>query len=434
MIRRYTRPEMGKIWSEEEKFRAWLKVEILACEAWAEKRKIPKTALREIKEKADFSIERMDELEKKLRHDVVAFTTNLAEHIGPASKYVHMGLTSSDVGDTAQNYLLSRAAKLLIADIKKVINALETQALAYRETMMMGRTHGVHAEPVTLGLKFLLWREEMRRNLARMKAARKAISVGKISGAVGTYAHTGDFLEKYVCKKLGLTPAPISTQVIQRDRHAEFMFAIASTGATIEKIALEVRNLQKSEVREVEEPFSKGQKGSSAMPHKRNPVTCEQLCGLARVLRGNLHVSLENVALWHERDISHSSVERVILPDSTTLLDYMLNKILWVVENMHIYPKRMKENMEITKGLLFSQKVMLALVDKGLTREEAYGIVQRNAMKTWKGTQTFRENLLSDKEFKKTISGQELRSLMDYKGFLKHVDAIYRHCDLKKGK
>lgn len=430
MIPRYTLPEMNALWSDQTKFEIWLEIELLVCEAWAEQGKVPRNVLETIRRKAKFSVKRIDELEQTLRHDVVAFTTNLAENIGPESRYVHLGLTSSDIVDTAQSVRMVRAADRLIADVEAVRSQLETMARTHKKTIMMGRTHGMHSEPVTFGLKCLLWHEEIKRNAVRMAQAKEAVRVGKISGAVGTYAHTGAEIERYVCKRLGLRAAAISTQIIQRDRYAEYLSAVAITGATVEKIALEIRNLQRTEIRELEEPFGKGQKGSSAMPHKRNPVLCEQLCGLARVLRANLMAALENVALWHERDISHSSVERVILPDSTILLDYMLNKLLFILTNMTINTERMRQNLEVTKGLLFSQRILLELVNKGLTREDAYAIVQRNAMKTWNEGQPFRDNLLADPECTKHLTAAELDSLMDYQSFLRYVDTIYDQCGL----
>ncbi len=430
MIPRYTLPEMNALWSDQTKFEIWLEIELLVCEAWAEQGKVPRDALQTVRRKAKFSVERIEELEQTLRHDVVAFTTNLAENIGPESRYVHLGLTSSDIVDTAQSVRMVRAADRLIADVEALRSQLETMARTHKNTIMMGRTHGMHSEPITFGLKCLLWHEEMKRNAARLGQGKAAVGVGKISGAVGAYAHTGVEIERYVCERLGLRPAPISTQIIQRDRYGEYLSAVAITGATIEKIALEIRNLQRTEIRELEEPFGKGQKGSSAMPHKRNPVLCEQLCGLARVLRANLMAALENVALWHERDISHSSVERVILPDSTILLDYMLNKLLFVLTNLTINTERMRQNLEVTKGLLFSQPILLELVNKGLTREDAYAIVQRNAMKTWTEGQPFRDNLLADPECTKHLTAAELDSLMDYQSFLRYVDTIYDQCGL----
>ncbi|MBN1867705.1 adenylosuccinate lyase [Candidatus Sumerlaeota bacterium] len=431
MIPRYSLPEMVELWSEQRKFQAWLDVEIAACEAWAERGAIPAEALAEIRSKAAFSVERIDEIEATVHHDVIAFTTNLAESIGPSSRFVHMGLTSSDVTDTAQSVRMVRAMELILEKADGLLGVLEKQARAHRETIMVGRTHGIHAEPIVLGLKFLLWLEEMRRNRRRLEQARETIRAGKISGAVGTYAHTGPEIERAVCRRLGLEPAPVSTQVLQRDRHAEYMAAIAIAGATIEKIATEIRGLQRTDVREVEEPFRKGQKGSSAMPHKRNPVGCENLAGLARLLRSNLIAALENVALWHERDISHSSVERVILPDSTTLLHYMLNRLTGILDGLHVYPDAMRANLDKTRGLLFSQKVLLELIEQGMTREDAYLIVQNAAMKTWEGAGTFRENLLAEPAVQGKVTPELLDRAMDYRAFLSHVDAIYRQCGVE---
>lgn len=431
MIKRYSRPEMIELWSEKSKFQAWLDVEIAACEAWAEQGKIPAAALQTIQDKAAFTVERIEEIEETVRHDVIAFTTNLAENIGPDSRYVHMGLTSSDVVDTAQNLRLVKAMDLILEKIEGLISVLAKQAKAYKDQVMVGRTHGIHAEPVTLGLKFLVWYQEMLRNRERLQQARETIRVGLISGAVGTFAHTGPEIEAFVCKKLGLEPAPISTQVIQRDRHAAYMAAIAVTAATIEKIATEIRSLQRTDIREVEEPFRKGQKGSSAMPHKRNPIGCENLTGLARVIRGNLVPALENVALWHERDISHSGAERVILADSTTLLHYMLNRLTNILDGIHVYPDAMQANLEKTRGLLFSQRSMLALVDKGLTREDAYAVVQDCAMRAWKGEGTLRENLEKEEAIQKHCDEAALDAIFDYGSFLNYVDAIYARCGLK---
>ncbi len=430
MINRYTLPEMKTLWSEETKFATWLEIEILACEAWAQLGKIPPEALAAIKQKAAFSVKRIEELEKDLRHDVIAFTTNIAEHVGPESRFIHMGLTSSDVVDTALASLLAKAGKIIMKSLGELIALLKEEALEHRGTLIVGRTHGIHAEPTVLGLKFLLWHEEMLRNRKRLEAAIESISVGKISGAVGTYAHTGTFVEQYVCDKLGLKPAPVSTQVVQRDRHAEFLSALAILGAGIEKIALEIRGLQRTEIREMEEPFGEKQKGSSAMPHKRNPVVCEQLCGLARLLRSNMLAALENIPLWHERDISHSSIERIILPDTTILAHYMLQKIIWILGELNIYPEAMMENLDKTRGLLFSQKIMLALVEKNLSREQAYAIVQKAAMKTWMEKTALRDNLLSDPGFAACMSPLELDAVMDHQSFLNHIDEIYRHCGL----
>jgi adenylosuccinate lyase len=426
MIERYTRTEMGALWSPESKFRRWLDVEIAVCEAWAAKRKIPKKSLRIIKERADFSIERIDEIEAKVRHDVIAFLTAVAENVGPDSRYIHMGLTSSDVTDTAQGLLLKKAASLIIKQARGLREALKEKAFQYRKTPCIGRSHGVHAEPMTFGLKFALWYEEMGRNLERLRNAQKTVSVGKLSGAVGTFSNISPEMEDGILKALGLRPEPLATQVVQRDRHAEYMSALAITAATVEKIAVEIRHLQRTEVREAEEPFRKGQKGSSAMPHKRNPVGCENLSGLARLVRSNAQAAYDNVALWHERDISHSSVERVIIPDSSILVDYMLHRLTGIVRDMHVYPARMKENMDRSFGLYNSQRVMLALVDKGMTREDAYEIVQRNAMKCWKQQKPFIDILKKDKAVRKNLSASEIKALFTLAPFLRHVDFLFR--------
>lgn len=427
MIARYSTPEMAQLWSDESKFQAWLDVEIAACEAWTEKGKIPADDMRAIRERAAFSVERIDKLEETLHHDVIAFTTNLAENIGPASRFVHLGLTSNDVVDTAQSLRLKRAGELVLAEIDRLIPILRERAIEHKYTLQTGRTHGVHGEPVTLGLKFLIWYREMIRNRERVAAAFADVSCAKISGAVGTFAHTGVWLEERVAELLNLEITPVSTQVLQRDRHAALVCALAVLGATIEKIAVEIRNLQKTEVREIEEPFGKGQKGSSAMPHKRNPVKCEQLTGLARILRGNVVPALDNVALWHERDISHSSAERVILPDSTTLAHYMLRLVTKVIEGLHIYPDVMLRNLDKTRGLLFSQKMLLALIDEGMTREDAYAIVQPAAMETWADeSSTFRDNLKANPLFPASITDAKLDEIMDYNSYLVHVDDIYQ--------
>ncbi len=433
MIERYTLPDMGQLWSEENKFRTWLEVEIRVCEALAKKNKIPQDVPSTIRKKATIDVDLIKKIEKKTRHDVVAFLRSIAEQVGPAARYVHRGLTSSDVVDTALSVLMVRAAKSLIKDVHEVENTLERLAIQYKHTTMIGRTHGIHAEPVTLGLKMLNWRQEMIRNRKRLEHAREAVAVGKISGAVGTYAHIDPSIESYACHQLGLNPAHISSQILQRDRHAEFLSAIAICGATVEKIATEIRNLQRTEIREIEEPFAEGQTGSSAMPHKRNPVSCEQLSGLSRILRANLSAAMENVALWHERDISHSSVERIIIPDSTILLDYMLQKLSYILSRLHIYPDRMKENMEITHGLIFSQLILLHLIDKGVNRDEAYEIVKRNAMECWKSRKPLRDHLLADKEAASYITAEELDDVMNYERFLSNIDHIYRSCGLTKG-
>jgi len=425
MIPRYTRPEMGKIWRDEARYRRWLDVELAACEAWAELGEIPEKALAVIRKRADFDVKRIDEIELEVKHDVIAFLTSVNEKVGREGRYIHKGLTSSDIVDTALSLGMREAADLIIRDIREIMVALKQQALRYKMTPVMGRSHGVHAEPMTFGLKFALWYEEMKRNLERMKRAREVVGVGKLSGAVGTFSNVPPKLEDKVLRKLKLKAEPVATQVVQRDRHAEFMSALAILGATIEKIAVEIRHLQRTEVREAEEPFSKGQKGSSAMPHKRNPVGCENLSGLARVVRGNLVSALENVALWHERDISHSSVERVIIPDTTILIDYMLGRMTRIVANLHVYPGRMKENMALSRNLHYSQKVMLALVDKGMTREDAYGLVQRNAMESWERAVDFRERLSHDREVSQRLSEKEMDRIFRLDPYLRHINALY---------
>lgn len=428
MIERYSTREMRDLWSEESKFRAWLEVEMAACEAWASLGKIPADDLWSIRQRAAIDVKRIDELERELHHDVIAFTTNLAENIGPASRFVHLGLTSTDVVDTAQALRLRQAGKLLIKELDELITKIKELALDKKELVMIGRTHGVHAEPVTLGLKFVVYYQEMLRNRRRLEMAVEEVAVGKISGAVGTYAHTGPELERRVCHKLGLESAPVSTQVLQRDRHAALLSAIAICGGSIEKIAVEIRNLQRTEIRELEEPFASGQKGSSAMPHKRNPVKCEQLTGLSRLLRGYAVAGMENQALWHERDISHSSAERVILADSTTLLHYMLRQMTKVLGGLHIYPDKMRQNLNRTRGLVFSQRIMLALVERGMSREDAYDVVQKAAMRTWENEfTTLRQNLVADDRFTQLMTGEELDQLMNYATFLRYLNSIYDH-------
>ena len=426
MIPRYTRREMGRLWDIEAKYQKWLDVEIAVCEAWAELGEIPKDDLREIKKRAQFDVKRIDEIEKVVKHDVIAFLTSVAQSLGPEARFIHKGLTSSDILDTALALLMRDASDLIMKDIRELMDVLKKQAHKYKDTPVMGRSHGVHAEPMTFGLKFALWFEDMTRNLGRMKRAKEVISVGKLSGAVGTFSNIPPIIEEKVCKKLGLRPEPVATQVVQRDRHAEYLTTLALIAASVEKIATEIRHLQRSEVLEVEEPFMAGQKGSSAMPHKRNPVGCENLSGLARLVRTNALAAIENVALWHERDISHSSVERVIIPDSTILVDYMLDRLKGILDGLHVYPKRMKENMGRSYGLFTSQRVMLALLDKGLDREQAYSIVQADAMKSWKEGTEFKKILLKDKEVKKYLTAQEISEIFDLGYYLKHVDYIFR--------
>lgn len=422
MIRRYSREVMRQIWEDENKFSIWLQIEILACEA----RKIPAKDLAAIKRRAKFDIQRICEIERTTNHDVIAFLTNVAENVGPASRHIHEGLTSSDVVDTALAVQMVQSVDILIDDVKNLREVVAKKAKKYKLTPMIGRTHGVHAEPITFGLKMALMYDEFGRALERLVLARDIIAVGKISGAVGTYAHMSPRVEAYVCKKLGLQPDRISTQIVQRDRHAEFMSALTLVGCSIDRWALEFRHLQRTEVLEAEEFFAAGQKGSSAMPHKRNPITCERLCGLARVLRGNAVAAMENVALWHERDISHSSVERIILPDSTTLLDYMLVTLTDVVDKLLVYPQRMKANLESSKGLIYSQAVLLALTKKGMTREKAYALVQRNAMKEWAGTRNFREFLLLDANVMRHLTRREVDALFDLNLHLREVDNIFK--------
>ncbi|NTU42202.1 MAG: adenylosuccinate lyase [Nitrospirales bacterium] len=426
MIPRYTRPEMGRLWEPENRFQKWLDVEIAACEAWAELGEIPQDALAVIKEKARFDINRIDEIERTVKHDVIAFLTSVSEFVGPESRFVHKALTSSDVVDTALSLLMKEAAEIIIADIKALMEVLKEKALLHKETPCMGRSHGVHAEPMTFGLKFALWYEDARRSLKRMEAAREVISVGKVSGAVGTFSNMPPVLEEKVCSKLGLTPEPVATQVVQRDRHAEYMSTLAIVAANIEKISVELRHLQRSEVREAEEPFTAGQKGSSAMPHKRNPVGYENLSGLARVVRSNALAAMEDIALWHERDISHSSVERVIVPDSTILVDYMLNRLTGMLRDMHIYPERMRENMNLSYGLYNSQHVMLALTEKGLSREDSYILVQRNAMESWRQKVLFKDLLKEDADITKHLTEKEIEDLFDLGYYLRNIDFIFK--------
>jgi len=426
MISRYTRPEMGKLWEPENRFQKWLDVELAACEAWHELGQIPGEALEVIRKKAGFDTARIDEIEKTVKHDVIAFLTSLSEFIGPESRFVHKGLTSSDVVDTALSLLMREAAEIIIADIRDLMEVLKEQAFRYKQTPCMGRSHGIHAEPMTFGLKFALWYEDAKRGLRRMQTAGEAISVGKFSGAVGTFSNVPTELEELVCARLGLRPEPIATQVVQRDRHAEYMTALALVAAGVEKIALELRHLQRTEVLEAEEPFTKGQKGSSAMPHKRNPVGSENLSGLARVVRSNALAALEDIALWHERDISHSSVERIIIPDSTILTDYMLNRMTGILRDLNVYPERMKANMEHSRGLHNSQRVMLTLTEKGMTREDAYALVQGNAMQSWQEGKDFMGQLLKDKDISKQLTEKEVREIFDMDYYLRNIDFIFK--------
>ena len=427
MIERYTLPRMGRIWEPENRFQTWLKIEIWAVEAWEQLGKVPHDAVEKIKKGARFDINRINEIELEVKHDVIAFLTAVSENLGEESHFLHMGLTSSDMLDTSLALLLVEASDILIHDVEKLMAALEQKAMQYKSAVMIGRSHGIHAEPVTFGLKMALWYAEMRRNLKRLRQARQTISVGKISGAVGTFANVPPEIEGYVCQKASLRPAAISTQVIQRDRHAEYFTTLAIVGASIEKMATEIRHLQRTEVLEVEESFTKGQKGSSAMPHKRNPVVSEQMCDLARILRANAMAALENVSLWHERDISHSSVERIIAPDSTILLDYMLTKMTQLIENLLVYPDRMQKNLALTGGLIFSQRVLLQLVAKGVLREDAYRMVQRNAMKVWQGEGegSFQDLLSRDPEVLQHLTHEELAECFDLSYHLKHIDTLF---------
>ncbi|HEY3175323.1 MAG TPA: adenylosuccinate lyase [Candidatus Polarisedimenticolia bacterium] len=425
MIDRYTLPAMGRIWDEENKLGCWLKVEIAACEAMAELGLIPVEAVEVIRRKAGFDLARVREIEQRVRHDVIAFLTAVGEKVGVESRYIHLGLTSSDVLDTATGLQMVEAADLLIGQVRALREVLARRAHEFRSTPMVGRTHGIHAEPTTFGLKLALWYDEMGRQLARLEAARETVRVGKISGAVGTFAHLSPRIEAEVCAKLGLRSAPISTQIIQRDIHAEFLYALATTGASLEKFAVEIRHLQRTEVREAEEPFAEGQKGSSAMPHKRNPVNCEQIAGLARLLRANLSAALENVALWHERDISHSSVERVILPDSAILLHYMLDRFTTIADGMRVYPDRMMANLDASRGLVYSGTLLLSVTRKGSTREAAYAAVQEAAMRCWETGEPYKDLVLKDKRITSLLSRGEIDEAFDLSHHLRHVDAIF---------
>ncbi len=435
MIPRYQREVMARLWSQEEKFRAWLLVEVLACEAWAKLGRIPQEALNAIKKKTEKflsegfgpeDVKRVEEIEKETRHDVIAFLTYMEEVIGPEGRWLHLGMTSSDMLDTAMAWLMKRAMEIIIEGAEELLEVLKENAFKYKDTLMVGRTHGIHAEPITFGLKFALWYEEMKRNLERLKKAKDSISYGKISGAVGTYAHLEPEVEEYVCERLGLKPAPISNQIIQRDRYAEYLCALAITASTIEKIATEIRHLQRTEVLEAEEPFGKGQKGSSAMPHKKNPILTENLCGLARLVRSHVIPALENVALWHERDISHSSVERVIVPDSTTLLDFMLHRLKRVLKGLVVHEENMKKNLELLRGLIFSQAILLALTERGLPRQKAYELVQRNALRVWENpSKNFKDAILSDEEILKHLPKEKIEELFDASYYLRHVSRIY---------
>ena len=426
MIERYTLPEMGKIWEDKFKYDTWLKIEILACEARSKMGEIPEADVDIIKKKANFEIKRILEIEETTKHDVIAFLTNVAEYVGPESRHIHYGMTSSDILDTTLSYQMKRAGELLLSRLNELKAALKKRALEHKNTICVGRSHGIHAEPTTMGLKFALWYEETKRNIKRLESALYEISVGQISGAVGTFEHLSPQVEEYVCEKMGLKPAPVTTQVIQRDRHAQFLTTLAIIGATLEKIAIEIRHLQRTEVLEAEEYFSKGQKGSSAMPHKRNPIVSERITGLSRVLRGNAMAAIEDVALWHERDISHSSVERIIVPDSCIALDYMLDLMIKLIANLIVYPEHMLKNMGITRGLIFSQTIMLKLVNNGVSREDAYKLVQTPAMEVWADeSKNLKDELLKSEDIKKYISPKELEEIFNNDKMLKNVDYIF---------
>jgi adenylosuccinate lyase len=426
LIPRYTRPELARIWSEENRFRSWLAVEIAATETLAEAGIVPAEAALIIREKANFKVERINAIEAEVRHDVIAFTTAVAEFVGPESRWFHYGLTSNDVVDTAQALLITQASKIITEDLEKLLAVLKRRAFEFKDTPMVGRTHGVHAEPITFGLKLANWYSEVQRDITRFKNAAEEMRVGKLSGAVGTFAHLTPELEEKICARIGLKAAAISSQVIQRDRHANYMATLAVIASTLDKIATEIRHLQRTEVREAEEFFSDKQKGSSAMPHKRNPVTCEQISGLARVVRSNAQAAFENVALWHERDISHSSVERIIIPDSTTLADYLLAKTANLVDTMFVYPDRMLKNLESTGGLVFSGQLLLDLVEHGVSREDAYRLVQQHAMRAWKEGLNFRELILADKQITDRVPKDQIEGAFALKRQLRNVDAIFK--------
>ena len=426
MIDRYALPKMKALWGLKHKYQTWLRIEILVLEALARHGWVPKRALSKVKSRAKVDVETIAEIERVVKHDVVAFLTAVSRSVGPEGRYLHWGLTSSDILDTSLAILMKEAAEIILDGLAHLLKVIGELADRHKETLMIGRSHGVHGEPITFGLKMAIWYEETKRNIQRMEEAKAVISVGKISGSMGTFAHLDPEVEAHVCSKCGLKPAPVSSQIIQRDRHAQYLTALAILASSIDKFATEIRHLQRTEVLEVEEPFSEGQKGSFSMPHKRNPIGCENLSGLARVVRANALAGLENIALWHERDISHSSVERIIIPDSTILVDFMLNRFIGILRNLQIYPERMRLNLGMTRGLIYSQKLLLALVEKGLSREKAYEAVQRNAMKAWRDGDSFEELAREDPLIRKALSLRELKSCFDPKYFLKHLDEIYK--------
>ncbi|MBC8311751.1 MAG: adenylosuccinate lyase [Candidatus Marinimicrobia bacterium] len=431
MIERYTTPDMGRIWSDQNKYATWQKVEITVTEVLSDMGVVPKEAVKVINEKAAFSVDRINEIEATTHHDVIAFLTNLAENIGPESRFIHMGMTSSDLLDTSLALLCQEAGEIILEKLKTFHQVLRVKASEHRETFQIGRSHGVHAEPITFGLKLAMWSEEMGRNVVRWERAVESIATGKISGAVGTYQHLDPEVETEACKRLGINAASVSSQVVQRDHHAEYLTTLAIIGASMEKIAVEIRHLQRTEVLEAEEFFSKGQKGSSAMPHKRNPIITERMTGFARLLRANAHAALENVALWHERDISHSSVERVIIPDSTNIMDYMLNKMIVLMENLLVYPDNMMKNLNKTGGLIFSQEVLLALIKKGITREESYALVQRNAMQVWEHQKDFKTLLKADSDIMNLLSEDDIDDLFDLQKVMKNINKVFERLGLK---
>jgi adenylosuccinate lyase len=430
MIDRYTRPRMGAIWSEQHKFETWLRVELLACEAQHRLGRIPAGDLKIIQEKAGFDIARIGQIEAEVQHDVIAFLTAVGERVGPSARYIHLGMTSSDVLDTAWAVLMKEAGRLLMDDLNKLSAVLKQRAWEHKDTLMMGRSHGIHAEPTTFGLKLAMWWQEIQRDILRMERAIETISCGKISGAVGTFAHIDPSVEEYVCQKLELKPEPVSTQIVQRDRHAEYLCTLGIIASTLDKIALEIRHLQRTEVREAEEPFSEKQKGSSAMPHKRNPIISERICGMARVIRTNALVGMENVALWHERDISHSSAERIVIPDSTIALDYILQKTIWLIEGLRVYPERMALNIESSGGLIFSQKLLLALVEKGISREDAYLIIQRKSMKVCEGGGNLNQLVLADAEVARSLDAKAIAEVFDPESFIRNIGHIFKRIGL----
>ncbi|MFH0976704.1 MAG: adenylosuccinate lyase [Spirochaetota bacterium] len=431
MIERYSRKEISNIWTLENKFRIWLDIEIAACEAQAELGIIPQEELKSIKDKASFDVKRIEEIENQVHHDVIAFLTSVSEFVGPASRYIHYGLTSSDIVDTALSIQCRQAGKIILNDIDQLLSALKVLALKHKNTPCIGRSHGVHAEPTSFGLKIALYFKEFERNKERMERAILNISFGKLSGAVGNFTNISPEVEQKVCEKLGLTPAPISTQILQRDRHAEYMSAIAITAASLDKLATEIRHLQRTEVREAEEPFQKGQKGSSAMPHKRNPILCERVSGLSRVIKSNMIAALDDVTLWHERDISHSSTERVILPDSTITLDYLLDRMIFIIKNLLIYPENMLQNINLTGGLFYSQTLLLNLVEKGMTRESAYSIVQSITMRVWKKEGSLKELILKDQNIIKYLNENNINEIFDITKYLKNIDFIFKRAGLE---